>query len=78
MKLDLLRRVESMGLLAEIFVTTIVAFPLFLVIMLSIFAVVGNYGQTVLTFLWAIVGLMIPVGQAGFIVFMYLAANEGK
>ncbi len=77
-KLDLLRRVESMGLLAEIFVTTIVAFPLFLVIMLSIFAVVGNYGAQVLTFLWAIVGIMIPLGQFGFIVILYLAANEGK
>jgi archaeal flagellar protein FlaJ len=77
-KLDLLRRVESMGLLAEIFVTTIVAFPLFLVIMLSIFAVVGSYGATVLTFLWAIIGLMIPVGEVGFIVIMYISANEGK
>ncbi len=77
-KLDLLKRVESMGLLAEIFVTTIVAFPLFLVIMLSIFAVVGNYGAQVLTFLWAIVGIMIPLGQFGFITIMYLAANEGK
>jgi archaeal flagellar protein FlaJ len=77
-KLDLLRRVESMGLLAEIFVTTIVAFPLFLVIMLSIFAVVGNYGAAVLTFLWAIIGLMIPIGEFGFIVIMYISANEGK
>ena len=77
-KLDLLKRVESMGLLAEIFVTTIVAFPLFLVIMLSIFAVVGNYGAQVLTFLYAIVGLMIPLGQFGFIAIMYMAANEGK
>ncbi len=77
-KLDMLKRVESMGLLAEVFVTTIVAFPLFLVIMLAIFAIVGNYGASVLTFLWAIVGLMIPLGQFAFITIMYLAANEGK
>ncbi|MDE1820578.1 MAG: type II secretion system F family protein [Euryarchaeota archaeon] len=77
-KLDLLKRVESMGLLAEVFVTTIVAFPLFLVIMLAIFAIVGNYGAQVLTFLWAIIGLMIPLGQFAFVTLMYLAANEGK
>lgn len=77
-KLENLKRVESMGLLAEVFVTTIVAFPLFLVIMLSIFAIVGSYGASVLTFLWAIVGLMIPLGQVAFIFIMYSAANEGR
>jgi archaeal flagellar protein FlaJ len=77
-KLEVLKRVESMGLLAEVFVTTIVAFPLFLVIMLSIFAIVGGAGGSVLTFLWAIVGIMIPLGQAAFIFIMWSAANEGK
>lgn len=76
-KLEILKRVETLGLLAEVFVTTVVAFPLFLVIMLSIFAIIGNYGATVITFLWAIVGGFIPMGEIGFIVFMYLIMNEG-
>ncbi len=76
-KLELLKRVETLGLLAEVFVTTVVAFPLFLVIMLSIFAIIGNYGATVITFLWAIVGGFIPMGEIGFIIFMYLIMNEG-
>jgi flagellar protein FlaJ len=76
-KLEMLKRVETLGLLAEVFVTTVVAFPLFLVIMLSIFAIIGNYGATVITFLWAIVGGFIPMGEIGFIIFMYLIMNEG-
>jgi flagellar protein FlaJ len=76
-KLELLKRMETLGLLAEIFVTTVVAFPLFLVIMLSIFAIVGNYGATVITFLWAIVGGFIPMGEIGFLVFIYMIMKEG-
>jgi len=75
-KLEQLQRVETMGLLAETFVTVVVAFPLFLVIIIAIFAVIGGGGTTMLDILWGIVGAMIPLSQFGFIFFMYSLAQE--
>jgi flagellar protein FlaJ len=75
-KLEQLARVETMGLLAETFVTVVVAFPLFLVIIIAIFAIVGGGGAFLVEILWAIVGLMIPLSQIGFIFFMYSLAQE--
>jgi archaeal flagellar protein FlaJ len=75
-KLAQLQRVETMGLLAETFVTVVVAFPLFLVIIIAIFAIIGGGGTFMLDILWAIVGLMIPLSQFGFIFFMYTLAQE--
>jgi len=76
-KLDMLQRVETMGLLAETFVTVVVAFPLFLVIIIAIFAIIGGGGAFMINILFAIVGLMIPVSQVGFIFFMHQLAQEG-
>ena len=76
-KLDLLKRVETMGLMAETFVTVVVAFPLFLIIMIAIFAVVGSGGANMLIFLDAIV-FMIPAMQAMFIFVMLAMAKEGQ
>ena len=75
-KLAQLQRVETMGLLAETFVTVVVAFPLFLVIIIAIFAIIGGGGTFMIEILWAIVGLMIPLSQFGFIFFMYTLAQE--
>ena len=75
-KLDQLQRVETMGLLAETFVTVVVAFPLFLVIIIAIFAVIGGGGTFMIDLLWGIVGAMIPLAQFGFIFFMYSLAQE--
>ncbi len=75
-KLAQLQRVETMGLLAETFVTVVVAFPLFLVIIIAIFAIIGGGGVFMIDVLWAIVGLMIPLSQFGFIFFMYTLAQE--
>ncbi len=75
-KLAQLQRVETMGLLAETFVTVVVAFPLFLVIIIAIFAIIGGGGSFMIDILWAIVGLMIPLSQFGFIFFMYALAQE--
>jgi flagellar protein FlaJ len=75
-KLESLQRVETMGLLAETFVTVVVAFPLFLVIIIAIFAIIGGSGAFMIEILWAIVGLMIPMSQIGFIFFMYSLALE--
>lgn len=75
-KLEMLQRTETMGLLAETFVTVVVAFPLFLVIIIAIFAIIGGGGSFMLTVLWGIVGGMIPLSQFGFIFFMYTLAQE--
>jgi archaeal flagellar protein FlaJ len=75
-KLEMQQRVETMGLLAETFVTVVVAFPLFLVIIIAIFAVIGGSGSFMLDVLWAIIGLMIPLSQFGFIFFMRALAQE--
>ncbi len=75
-KLEMLQRVETMGLLAETFVTVVVAFPLFLVIIIAIFAVIGGGGAFMIDLLWGIVGAMIPLSQFGFIFFMYSLAQE--
>ncbi|HEV2231749.1 MAG TPA: type II secretion system F family protein, partial [Thermoplasmata archaeon] len=75
-KLEALQRVETMGLLAETFVTVVVAFPLFLVIIIAIFAVIGGGGSFMLDILGAIVGLMIPLSQFGFVFFLHQLAAE--
>ncbi len=75
-KLEMQQRVETMGLLAETFVTVVVAFPLFLVIIIAIFAIIGGGGQFMINVLWGIVGGMIPLAQVGFIFFMYSLAQE--
>lgn len=75
-KLEMQQRVETMGLLAETFVTVVVAFPLFLVIIIAIFAIIGGGGAFMLDVLWGIVGAMIPLSQFGFIFFMYSLAQE--
>ena len=75
-KLEVQQRVETMGLLAETFVTVVVAFPLFLVIIIAIFAIIGGGGATMVEILWAIVLAMIPLSQLGFIFFMHSLAQE--
>jgi len=75
-KLDVQQRVETMGLLAETFVTVVVAFPLFLVIIIAIFAIIGGGGASMIDILWAIVLAMIPLSQFGFIFFMHSLAQE--
>ena len=75
-KLELMKRVETMGLLAETFVTVVVAFPLFLVIIIAIFAIIGGGGGLMIEVLFGIVLGMIPLSQVGFIFFMYTLAQE--
>jgi archaeal flagellar protein FlaJ len=75
-KLEMLQRTETMGLLAETFVTVVVAFPLFLVIIIAIFAIIGGGGSFMLEILWGIVLGMIPLSQFGFIFFMYTLTQE--
>ena len=75
-KLAQQQRTETMGLMAEVFVIGIVAFPLFLIIILAIFAIIGGNGALVVFLLWVIVGLVIPVMEGVFIFMMHLFATE--
>ena len=75
-KIDVLQRTETMGLLAETFVTVVVAFPLFLVIIIAIFAIIGGGGGGMLEILWGIVGAMIPMFQFVFVLYMASLAQE--
>jgi flagellar protein FlaJ len=56
---------ETLGVMAESFVTVVVAAPLFLIVMMSVMAMMGGAGGT--TFLYIIIGLMIPLSQLMFV-----------
>lgn len=80
-KLELRSQMETLGLMAESFVTVVVAFPLFLVVIMAIMAIVpgggGNSGMTVML-LEVVVGLMIPLSQFGFTFFIWNMTNESN
>ncbi len=78
-KLEMKKRMESLGLLAESFVTVVVAFPLFLVVIMAIMALIskGSAGFVV-TLLYVIVGLMIPLSQFGFIFVIWNQEQEAR
>ncbi len=59
---------ETLGVMAESFVTVVVAMPLFLIVMMSVMAMMGDSSGT--QFLYIIVGLMIPMFQVLFIVIL--------
>ncbi len=75
-KLEMLARVETLGLLAETFVTVVVAFPLFLVIIIAIFSVIGGGGSFMIDILWVLVALMIPM-IAVRVHFLHVYAHAG-
>lgn len=66
-KLDLKARMETLGLMAETFVTVVVAFPLFLVVILAIMALIGGSGMVIVIVIYIIVGVMVPAMQVMFI-----------
>jgi flagellar protein FlaJ len=76
-KLEARKQMEVLGLLAETFVTVVVAFPLFLVVIIAIMALIskGGAGSTVVL-LYAVVGLMIPVSQFMFIFLIWSMSQE--
>ena len=77
-RLDMRRRMETLGMLAESFVTVVVAFPLFLVVIMAIMALISKGGSGfVLQLLYVVVGLMIPVSQFGFIFVIWNMEQEG-
>jgi flagellar protein FlaJ len=80
-KLDMRAQLETLGLMAESFVTVVVAFPLFLIVIMAIMAIVpgggGNAAFTI-TLLWLVVLLMVPISQFGFIFFIWNTTKESS
>jgi len=77
-RLEMRKKMETLGMLAESFVTVVVAFPLFLVVIMAIMALIskGSSG-TILVLLYVVVGLMIPLSQFGFIFVIWNMEQEG-
>jgi flagellar protein FlaJ len=68
------RNLESLALMAESFVTTVIAFPLFLVIILSVMGLTS--GGISFDFLYVISLLILPMAYAGFYVMMKSGMGE--
>lgn len=76
-KLAMKSQMETLGMLAESFVTVVVAFPLFLVLIMAIMAIVGGGDADMMVLLlYMVVGLMIPISQFGFIFVIYNMSKE--
>lgn len=78
-KLDMRAQLESLGLLAESFVTVVVAFPLFLIVIMAIMAIVpggGGDGSMTILLLEMVIGLMVPISQFGFIFIIWNSTKE--
>ena len=75
-KLEMKARMETLGLLAESFVTVVVAFPLFLVVILAIMAIVGGNSGGTMMILYLVVLLMIPLAQFGFVFIIWNSEKE--
>lgn len=75
-KLDAKKNMETLGMLAESFVTVVVAMPLFLIVMMSLMGLVGSSAGSSVLFLYLVVYVMIPMSQVGFIVAIKSIAEE--
>jgi flagellar protein FlaJ len=67
---------ETLSMLAESYVTVVVAFPLFLVVILAIMAIIGGTAQSTVMILWLVIGLMIPMSMFGFIFVIWNISQE--
>ncbi len=70
------RKTETLGMLAESFVTVVVAFPLFLIVIIAIMAITNGQGASSIPMLYAVDGLMIPGSQGMFIFIMWSMTKE--
>ncbi len=76
-QLQVQQNMETLGMLAESFVTVVVAFPLFLVVIMAIMSLMGGLGGgNPIPLLYGVVGMMIPGSQAGFIAIIWLVNQD--
>jgi len=66
---------DTLGLIAESYVTAMVAGPLFLIILQSIMSVIGNNANPI--FLFVIIYMMIPMGSIMFVIMISSMTPEG-
>ena len=71
---DRKKNLESLGIMAETFVTTVIAFPLFLVIIISIMGLTS--GGISFDFLYILALVILPMSYAGFYVMMKSGMGE--
>lgn len=57
---------ESLGIMAESYVTVVIAGPLFMIVMLSIMLVVGRSNQSSELFMFFLIFIMLPIAHIGF------------
>lgn len=70
---------ENLSLMAETYVTVVVAFPLFLVVIMAIMSIIGGLDPDVaITLLYMVVGIMLPFSQFGFIFFVWNMTEEAR
>jgi archaeal flagellar protein FlaJ len=65
---------ETLGLIAESYVTAMVAGPLFLIILQSIMSVISKQAQPI--FLYIIIYVLIPLGSLGFVILISAMTPE--
>lgn len=73
--IDRKRNLEALAVMAETFVTTVIAFPLFLVIIISVMGMTSSQGVS-FGFLFVLAFLILPMAYAGFYVMM--SSGMGK
>lgn len=64
--------IDSLGLMAESYVTVVIAGPLFMLVMLSIMLLIGNSGVSTEAFLFLLTFIMLPIAHA---LFAWLVRN---
>jgi flagellar protein FlaJ len=75
-KLELRKKIETLGMLAETFAVVVVAFPLFLVVILAIMVLVQTNPAMLMQIFWAVVAVLIPIFQFVFIFFIWDMSKE--
>lgn len=73
--IDRKRNLESLAIMAESFVVTVIAFPLFLVIIISVMGMTSEGGIDFM-FLYIIAFMVLPMAYAGFYVMMSAGMGE--
>jgi len=70
------RNLESLAIIAEIFVIAVIAFPLFLVIIISTMSLTSSGGAIPFNFLYVLSLVILPLAYFGFYVLMKSTAVE--
>ena len=70
------KNLETLGFLAEVFVMTVIAFPIFLVIILTVFSFIGSNVESTVNVLYVLSFLFLPLAYFGFYAMIKLILFE--